>query len=190
MIAEKLGLLENIPAEKQSRNWLNPVLKTRVFRTWSLTKNSMKRDISSSRPTRSGEVPAGLAEFYKEPAKNPLKTPSGKIEFYSQNLAQHFPGDTERPPVPHWIEKGESHDERLSSKRAKKYPLLLMSNHGRWRVHANHDDIAWTREIPTCKVMGRTAISMSRSGLTRRMRRKETSNTATLSKYITKGALF
>ena len=29
-----------------------------------------------------------------------------------------------------------------------------MSNHGRWRVHANHDDITWLREIPTCKVMG------------------------------------
>jgi anaerobic selenocysteine-containing dehydrogenase len=60
----------------------------------------------------------------------------------------------ERPPVPHWIEKGESHDERLSSERARKYPLIIMSNHGRWRVHANHDDITWTREIPTCKVKG------------------------------------
>ena len=83
-----------------------------------------------------------------------LKTPSGKIEFYSQNLAKHFPDDEERPPVPHWIEKGESHDERLSSERAEKYPLLMMSNHGRWRVHAQCDDITWTREIPTCKVKG------------------------------------
>src|SRR4030067_299807 len=29
-----------------------------------------------------------------------------------------------------------------------------MSNHGRWRVHANCDDISWTREAPTCKVEG------------------------------------
>ncbi len=29
-----------------------------------------------------------------------------------------------------------------------------MSNHGRWRVHAQSDDITWTREIPTCKVKG------------------------------------
>ena len=29
-----------------------------------------------------------------------------------------------------------------------------MSNHPRWRVHANHDDISWIREIPTCKVKG------------------------------------
>ena len=84
----------------------------------------------------------------------PLATPTGKIEFYSEALAVHFPDDTERPPVPHWIEKGESHDERLSSERAKAYPLLMMSNHGRWRVHAQCDDITWTREIQTCKIDG------------------------------------
>jgi anaerobic selenocysteine-containing dehydrogenase len=96
----------------------------------------------------------GLRDFYENPEKFPLTTPSGKIEFYSQNLASCFPDDNERPPVPHWIENGDSHDERLSGKRAKKYPLLIISNHGRWRVHAQHDDITWTREIQTCKVRG------------------------------------
>jgi len=47
------------------------------------------------------------------------------------------------------------HDERLSSSRAKAYPLLLMSNHGRWRVHSQCDDITWTREVGTCKVLGK-----------------------------------
>jgi anaerobic selenocysteine-containing dehydrogenase len=30
----------------------------------------------------------------------------------------------------------------------------MMSNHGRWRVHSQCDDISWTREAPTCKVKG------------------------------------
>ena len=34
------------------------------------------------------------------------------------------------------------------------YPLLVLSNHPRWRCHANHDDITWLREIATCKVGG------------------------------------
>ncbi len=29
-----------------------------------------------------------------------------------------------------------------------------MTNHGRWRIHAQNDDIPWTREIFTCKVKG------------------------------------
>lgn len=29
-----------------------------------------------------------------------------------------------------------------------------MSNHGRWRVHTQCEDISWTREISTCKIKG------------------------------------
>ena len=46
------------------------------------------------------------------------------------------------------------HDERVSSQRANAYPLLLMSNHGRWRVHSQADDVTWSREVVTCKVKG------------------------------------
>ena len=100
--------------------------------------------------------PVGLIEFYKDPENHPLETPSGKLEFYSQRLAEHFPDDNERPPSPNWIEGGPgwSHDERLSGKRAKKYPLLLVSNHPHWRLHANYDDVSWFREVPTCKIRG------------------------------------
>ena len=41
----------------------------------------------------------------------------------------------------------------LDSDRAKDYPYLIVSNHPRWRVHANMDDV-WFREIETCKVKG------------------------------------
>ncbi|GAB6146082.1 molybdopterin-dependent oxidoreductase [Desulfocicer niacini] len=96
----------------------------------------------------------GLRKFYNDPERSPLPTDTGKLEFYSAALAKTFPHDKERPPIPKWIEKSHNHDDRLSSDRAKVYPLLLMSNHGRWRVHAQCDDIPWTREAPTCKVVG------------------------------------
>ncbi|MFC1901422.1 molybdopterin-dependent oxidoreductase [Chloroflexota bacterium] len=98
--------------------------------------------------------PPGFRKFYEDPEANPLPTPTGKLEFYSEALAKNFPDDEERPPIPKWIEKSETHDERISSERFKKYPLLVVSNHGRWRVHAQCDDISWTRETPTCKVKG------------------------------------
>ncbi len=101
------------------------------------------------------DLPAGLIDFYKDPENNPLSTPTGKLEFTSTALEKYFPDDPERPPHPKWIEKGESHDERLSSERAKKYPLICMSNHGRWRMHAQCDDITWTREVSTMKVRGK-----------------------------------
>ncbi len=98
--------------------------------------------------------PPGFRKFYEDPDNNPLLTPTGKLEFYSARLAEHFPDDKERPPIPKWIEKSATHDERISSERAAMFPMLLMSNHGRWRTHAQGDDITWTREAPTCKVTG------------------------------------
>jgi trimethylamine-N-oxide reductase (cytochrome c) len=99
--------------------------------------------------------PAGFYPFYIDPKNNPLLTPTGKLEYYSEGLAEYFPDDEERPLIPKWVEKGEYHpDERLTTPRAKKYPYLLVSNHPRWRVHVNLDDASWMREIPTCKVRG------------------------------------
>ncbi len=98
--------------------------------------------------------PSGLIKFYEDPENNPLSTPSGKLEYYSERLAKNFPDDKERPPVPHWVEKGAGHDERVTSERAKKYPLLVDSCHPRWRVHSQCDDMKWCREIETCKIKG------------------------------------
>jgi len=98
------------------------------------------------------ERPAGLKLFHDDPDNNPLTTPTGKLEFTSTNLEKHFPDDRERPTYPKWIERSDLHDDRLSSVRAKDYPYLCMSNHGRWRFHANCDDITWNREIETMKI--------------------------------------
>jgi trimethylamine-N-oxide reductase (cytochrome c) len=100
------------------------------------------------------DFPAGMYNFYKNPRENPLETPTGLLEYESTQIKRRTPDDPERPPVPHWVEKSEFHDERLSSGRSKLYPLLCMSNHGRWRMHAQCDDIVWNREVETMKIRG------------------------------------
>ncbi|MDR2108638.1 MAG: molybdopterin-dependent oxidoreductase [Coriobacteriales bacterium] len=98
--------------------------------------------------------PAGMINFYEDPESFPLQSPTGKIEFYSTTLAEKFPEDKIRAPYPQWIEETDEHHERIGTDRAREYPFLLVSNHPRWRVHAEHDDMPWTREIKTCKVVG------------------------------------
>ncbi len=107
-------------------------------------------------PTREDwkEIPAGLREFYEDPEGHPLRTPTGKLEYYSTGLAATFPDDEERPPVPHWIDQSPLHQERQYLERGRQYPFLLVSNHPHFRVHAQHDDVTWLREIETCKVTG------------------------------------
>lgn len=102
----------------------------------------------------STKYPVGISQFANAATGSGLETPSGMIEFYSIGLMQHFPTDTERPPRPHYIADGVTHQESLFSPRAKSYPLLFVSDHPKWRVHAQHDDISWLREIPTDKITG------------------------------------
>jgi len=155
MVAEKLGLLEKYTGGKTAEEWVKICFENSGVQDKISYEEFREKGyfVIPSDPEWS-QHPVGLSEFRDAPEKPPLKTPSGKIEFYSQNLGKYFPDDEERPPVPHWIEKGVSHDERVSSNRARQYPLLMMSNHGRWRVHAQCDDISWTRELPTGKVKG------------------------------------
>ena len=177
MIAEKLGILKEYTDGNSIADYIRKGYETAVSdKNISLANasgTSDSREESSVReamisyeeleekgyavtPTNPDwqKLKPAISRFYDDPEKNPLTTPTGKLEFYATGLAKNFPDDIERAPVPRWIEKGEYHDERLSSERAKKYPLAMVSNHGRWRVHAQCDDISWTRECPTGKVRG------------------------------------
>jgi len=121
-IAEKLGLLKEYTKGKSVEDWIkNGFDQCGVPEAGLMGWEEFKEKGYYVVPTDPGwkKHRAGMIEFYEDPAKDRLQTPSGKIEFYSQNLAKHFAADKERPPVPHWVEKGESHDERLSGERAK-----------------------------------------------------------------------
>ena len=74
-------------------------------------------------------------------ANNPFATPSGKIELYSQTLADL--NDSKCPPVAKYIETWESRNDSL----AKKYPLQLISTHIKRRTHGQFDRVPWLREL-------------------------------------------
>jgi len=155
MIAERLGLLEEYTEGRSIQDWIkygyeNSRLADLV--SWEQLKEKGYYVVPTD--PKWAERPAGMFKFYQNPVENPLTTPTGKIEFYSEGLAEHFPDDEERPPVPHWIPYGVSHQETKTCDRAKDFPFLICSNHPRWGVHAQHDDITWLREIPTCKIRG------------------------------------
>jgi len=170
LIAEKMGIGDKFPPAEE-------LMKQFYERTWARNKygitweefkkrklviadhptweewKKMQKEIEEKEGLTWGARP-GLTWFYELPEGKGLDTPTGKLEIVSTGLAKHFPDDQERPPMPRWIPYGETHQESLFHPRAKKYPLLLVSNHPRWRFHAQGDDITWIREIPTAKIKG------------------------------------
>jgi trimethylamine-N-oxide reductase (cytochrome c) len=159
-LAKRFGVDENITlgmtVEEQREYYFNESTLTQEI-SWEEFK---KRGyyVPKISPTWKDDPP-GMRNFYENPEKYPLDTPSGKLEFYSEALAKNFPDDKERQPIAKWViggpaSEGWTHDESQLGEKAKKYPLLLTANPGRWRVHVQGDDIVWFREIETCKVKG------------------------------------
>jgi anaerobic dimethyl sulfoxide reductase subunit A len=72
---------------------------------------------------------------------NHFDTPSGKIEIYSQRIADL--NDPENPPIPKYMERWEGRYDPLS----KKYPLQLLSPHPKNRVHSELYLVEWLREV-------------------------------------------
>lgn len=155
MLADRLGLLKEYTGGKSIPDLIKYGYETSRCAdliTWEELKEKGYLVI----PTADGweKEPAGFQRFFEDPEKHPLTTPTGKLEFESTGLKANFPNDLERPPVPKWIPQGISHEETLGTERGKKYKLLVCSNHPRWSVHSQHEDITWLREIETCKVTG------------------------------------
>jgi len=97
------------------------------------------------------EPPVLLAEFRSDPDAHPLKTPSGKIEIYSERIASFAYDDC--PPHATWLEP----IEWLGAKSAERHPLHLLSDQPGDKLHSQLDHGPHSRAT---KVKGRQPITM------------------------------
>ena len=74
-----------------------------------------------------------FAEFRTEPNEHKLRTPSGRIELYSDEIAGF--GYDDCPPHPAWIEPAEW----LGGAAAARSPLHLVSSQPRYKLHSQMD---------------------------------------------------
>ena len=77
--------------------------------------------------------PVLLAAYRDNPQAHPLRTPSGRIELFSETITAF--GYDDCPGHPVWLEPAEW----LGSERATVYPLHLLSNQPRSRLHSQLD---------------------------------------------------
>lgn len=95
-----------------------------------------------------------MAEFRSDPTANPLPTPSGKIEIYSDRLrvmAEKWQFGVFRPKLagdalvalPEYVETWEG---PLDARASKQYPLQVISHHFKGRTHSSYGNVDWLIE--------------------------------------------
>jgi biotin/methionine sulfoxide reductase len=101
-----------------------------------------------SRPVRPQIL---LKDFRDDPLNAPLATPSGKIELFSQTIADF--GYEECPGHPYWHEPEAQYQQAV----AREWPLHLLSSQPRTRLHSQYDHGSVSRET---KIAGREPLWM------------------------------
>ena len=98
-------------------------------------------------------------EFRRDPERNPLKTPSGRIEIVSDTIASF--GYEDCPKHPTWMAPAEC----LVSARAKQWPIHLITHQPQGRLHSQMDPGSVSQ---SGKIAGREAIRMNPADAARR----------------------
>jgi biotin/methionine sulfoxide reductase len=91
-------------------------------------------------------------DFRRDPQRHPLKTPSGRIEIASETIAGF--GYDDCPMHPAWIAPAEW----LGGEQAKSWPIHLVTNQPRHRLHSQMDPGPVAQ---AAKVAGREAIHIN-----------------------------
>ena len=91
-------------------------------------------------------------DFRSDPEEHPLRTPSGKVEIFSEKIAGFEYDDCPGHPV--WQEPAEW----LGAEAAKRYPLHMISNQPNTRIHSQMDQGRASRDT---KIRGREPITIS-----------------------------
>jgi biotin/methionine sulfoxide reductase len=136
-LARRLGIAETYTRGRDENAWLRHLYEN--CRHSAGANAAALPDFDTFWKTGYLEIPAASEEyvifgdFRADPDQHKLRTPSGKIELYSEKIAGF--GYDDCPPHPTWIEPWEW----LGGKDAKTYPLHLVSSQPRDRLHSQMD---------------------------------------------------
>ena len=127
-LAERLGISGY--REKSDEEWLKEFLEaTPGMPDYEVWKKKSFFEVEHEKPW------VAFQKEIEDPKQHPFPTPSGKIEIYSQKLAEMK--NPLIPPIPQYIEPWEGPRDPL----AGKYPLQLISPHARGRSNSMFDNI-------------------------------------------------
>ena len=155
-LAERLGRKDAFTEGRDATQWLR-----QIYNTWHETMT--KRDFAvpdfdtfwsaGALKVPVAEKPVVMLEAFRaDPLANPLKTPSGRIEIFSEKVASF--GYDDCPGYPAWFEPAEW----LGSTKSALHPLHMISDQPERKLHSQLDFSSYSRGR---KVAGREPVLMN-----------------------------
>jgi biotin/methionine sulfoxide reductase len=154
-IAARLGFEERFTEGRNEMEWLRHLYD--VFRQQAARERMELPDFDEFWEVGEIELPVPdhervlFGDFRNAPVENPLPTPSGRIEIFSDTI--HGFGYDDCAGHPRWFEPAEW----LGGEQAKRHPLHLVSNQPGTRLHSQLDH---GKTSVASKIQGREPVSI------------------------------
>ena len=155
-IADGLGLRDNFTEGKNEQDWIKKIYDIACQK--AALHDIIFPSFDEFWSLGFVEIPApnkpfvAMADFRSDPSKFPRKTPSGKIEIFSETIDSFGYDDCLGHPT--WLEP----IEWLGSKLAEEFPLHMISNQPRDRLHAQLD---YSKISQKTKIAGREPVRIN-----------------------------
>lgn len=155
-LAERLGFREQFTEGRDEQAWLRHMYD--IARQQAARNELEMPDFDTFWADGHVEFPEPdkafvlFEDFYLDPDNNPLKTPSGKVEVFSETIANY--GYDDCPGHATWLEP----QEWLGGERAARFPLHMISNQPTHKLHSQMDGAG---DSLGSKIGGREPITLN-----------------------------
>ncbi|MGV9189103.1 DMSO/selenate family reductase complex A subunit [Arcanobacterium canis] len=150
-LSERLGVKDSFTEGKDREGWLREAVTQAREADPELPTYEQWREMGIFRKNAGSVV--SMKDFRDDPVANPLPTPSGKIEIYSQRLeqmAKKWTFDEFREaregdrlsPLPEYVATWEG----ALDVRDSAHPIQLIGHHFKARTHSTYGNVDWLRE--------------------------------------------
>ncbi len=148
-LSEKMGVKDKFTEGRTQQQWIEYCYEKLRKRDSTLPPFEQTDGMGViARKLADSDAQIALKSFRDDPKRNPLSTPSGKIELYSEALAQiaqdwTLQDDDRLYPIPAYLPAIEGSED---AEIKQKYPLQLIGFHTKGHCHSSYANLPQLRE--------------------------------------------